>query len=157
MGIMFYKFYSVTIFSKCHGDVKSYSLVILIKGTNAGKKQNKANFTVCISSGISQLTNLDPPRKIPEGCYDCGDGFYNPQTRVIIDYKFRFLRNAGLEAGFKNTLVLTFHPSPIMKQFLIVSLLFGNGARKRTALAFTFLLNWQHPDIIPEEKRIDAI
>ncbi|XP_064379988.1 MORN repeat-containing protein 5 [Dromaius novaehollandiae] len=108
-------------------------------------------------AGISQLTNLDPPRKIPEGCYDCGDGFYNPQTRVIIDYKFRFLRNAGLEAGFKNTLVLTFHPSPIMKQFLIVSLLFGNGARKRTALAFTFLLNWQHPDIIPEEKRIDAI
>uniref|UniRef100_A0A8C4K2G6 MORN repeat containing 5 n=1 Tax=Dromaius novaehollandiae TaxID=8790 RepID=A0A8C4K2G6_DRONO len=47
-------------------------------------------------AGISQLTNLDPPRKIPEGCYDCGDGFYNPQTRVIIDYKFRFLRNAGM-------------------------------------------------------------
>uniref|UniRef100_A0A8B9NYB4 MORN repeat containing 5 n=1 Tax=Apteryx owenii TaxID=8824 RepID=A0A8B9NYB4_APTOW len=45
-------------------------------------------------AGISQLTNLDPPRKIPEGCYDCGDGFYNPKTRVIIDYKFRFLRNA---------------------------------------------------------------
>ncbi|XP_025905320.1 MORN repeat-containing protein 5, partial [Nothoprocta perdicaria] len=45
-------------------------------------------------AGISQLTNLDPPRKIPEGCYDCGDGFYNPETRVIIDYKFRFLRNA---------------------------------------------------------------
>ncbi|XP_009867951.1 PREDICTED: MORN repeat-containing protein 5-like, partial [Apaloderma vittatum] len=45
-------------------------------------------------AGISQLTNLDPPRKIPEGCYDCGDGFYNPETRVIVDYKFRFLRNA---------------------------------------------------------------
>ncbi|XP_071621810.1 MORN repeat-containing protein 5 [Heliangelus exortis] len=45
-------------------------------------------------AGISQLTNLDPPRKIPKGCYDCGDGYYNPETRVIIDYKFRFLRNA---------------------------------------------------------------
>ncbi|GAB0198536.1 MORN repeat-containing protein 5 [Grus japonensis] len=45
-------------------------------------------------AGISQLTNLDTPRKIPEGCYDCGDGFYNPETRVIVDYKLRFLRNA---------------------------------------------------------------
>ncbi|XP_069627319.1 MORN repeat-containing protein 5 isoform X2 [Haliaeetus albicilla] len=44
--------------------------------------------------GTSQLTNLDPPKKIPEGCYDCGDGFYNPETRVIVDYKLRFLRNA---------------------------------------------------------------
>ncbi|XP_071430507.1 MORN repeat-containing protein 5 isoform X2 [Pithys albifrons albifrons] len=44
--------------------------------------------------GIPQLTNLDPPKTIPEGCYDCGDGFYNPETRVIVDYKFRFLRNA---------------------------------------------------------------
>ncbi|XP_026716385.1 MORN repeat-containing protein 5 isoform X2 [Athene cunicularia] len=46
---------------------------------------------------ISQFTNLDPPRKIPEGCYDCGDGFYNPETRVIVDYKLRFLRNADDE------------------------------------------------------------
>ena len=45
--------------------------------------------------GRSQLTNDVPPRKIPEGCYDCGDGFYNPKTRVIVDYKFKFLRNAG--------------------------------------------------------------
>ncbi|CAM5103590.1 unnamed protein product [Natator depressus] len=45
-------------------------------------------------AGISQLTNLDPPRTIPTGCYDCGDGFYNPNTRVVIDYKLRFLRNA---------------------------------------------------------------
>ncbi|XP_036352627.1 MORN repeat-containing protein 5 [Ochotona princeps] len=43
---------------------------------------------------ICQLTNLDPPRKIPKGCYDCGDGFYNPITRVVKDYKNRFLRNA---------------------------------------------------------------
>nr|KAF6433963.1 MORN repeat containing 5 [Molossus molossus] len=26
-------------------------------------------------TGISQLTNMDPPRKIPFGYYDCGDGF----------------------------------------------------------------------------------
>ncbi|NWS87809.1 MORN5 protein, partial [Toxostoma redivivum] len=44
--------------------------------------------------GIPQLTNLDPPRIIPEGCYDCGDGFYNPETRVVVDYKHKFLRNA---------------------------------------------------------------
>ncbi|XP_021269396.1 MORN repeat-containing protein 5 isoform X1 [Numida meleagris] len=48
-------------------------------------------------AGISQLTNLDPPRNIPEGCYDCGDGFYNPKTRIVIDYKLRFLRNADDE------------------------------------------------------------
>ncbi|XP_023962038.1 MORN repeat-containing protein 5 isoform X4 [Chrysemys picta bellii] len=47
-------------------------------------------------AGISQLTNLDPPRTIPQGCYDCGDGFYNTNTRVVTDYKLRFLRNAGL-------------------------------------------------------------
>lgn len=46
--------------------------------------------------GISQLTNMDPPRKIPQGCYDCGDGFYNPATRIIKDYRNRFLRNAGM-------------------------------------------------------------
>ncbi|NXY05857.1 MORN5 protein, partial [Pteruthius melanotis] len=44
--------------------------------------------------GIPQLTNLDPPKIIPEGCYDCGDGFYNPKTRVVVDYKHKFLRNA---------------------------------------------------------------
>nr|XP_017528546.2 MORN repeat-containing protein 5 isoform X1 [Manis javanica] len=45
-------------------------------------------------AGISQLTNIDPPRKVPNGHYDCGDGFYNPLTRVIMDYRNRFLRNA---------------------------------------------------------------
>ncbi|XP_074067751.1 MORN repeat-containing protein 5 isoform X2 [Macrotis lagotis] len=45
-------------------------------------------------AGISQLTNMDPPRKIPQGYYDCGDGFYDPEARVIRDYKKRFLRNA---------------------------------------------------------------
>lgn len=57
-------------------------------------KQSKSFVVVVFNSGISQLTNLDPPRKIPAGCYDCGDGFYNPETRIVIDYKLRFLRNA---------------------------------------------------------------
>lgn len=39
---------------------------------------------------------MDPPRKIPKGCYDCGDGFYDPVTRIVKDYKNRFLRNAGM-------------------------------------------------------------
>lgn len=46
--------------------------------------------------GISQLSNMDPPRKIPAGYYDCGDGFYNPKTRVVRDYMNQFLRNAGM-------------------------------------------------------------
>uniref|UniRef100_A0A8C5MWA2 MORN repeat-containing protein 5 n=1 Tax=Leptobrachium leishanense TaxID=445787 RepID=A0A8C5MWA2_9ANUR len=45
-------------------------------------------------AGVSQLTDLDPPRKIPRGCYDCGDGFYDPVSRVVNDYQHRFLRNA---------------------------------------------------------------
>eukprot|EP00794_Sanderia_malayensis_P016296 gene16296-17931_t len=45
-------------------------------------------------AGRSQLTNKIPPRKIPEGCYDCGDGFYDPKTRIINDYSHKFLRNA---------------------------------------------------------------
>ncbi|CAL8321331.1 unnamed protein product [Lota lota] len=45
-------------------------------------------------AGESQLTDLDPPRVIPEGCYDCGDGFYDPSTRVVTTYTGRFLRRA---------------------------------------------------------------
>ncbi|XP_065068546.1 MORN repeat-containing protein 5-like isoform X2 [Rhopilema esculentum] len=45
-------------------------------------------------AGRSQLTNRIPPREIPEGCYDCGDGFYNPNTRIVNDYDGKFLRNS---------------------------------------------------------------
>ncbi|XP_049629039.1 MORN repeat-containing protein 5 [Suncus etruscus] len=45
-------------------------------------------------AGICQLTNMDPPRKVPLGHYDCGDGFYDPKTRIVRDYQNRFLRNA---------------------------------------------------------------
>jgi hypothetical protein len=47
-------------------------------------------------AGRSQLTNKVPPRTIPSNCYDCGDGFYNPETRVVNDYNGKFLRNAGI-------------------------------------------------------------
>lgn len=57
----------------------------------------KKKIKPCFSpSGIAQLTNLDPPKIIPKGCYDFADGFYNPKTRVIVDYKRRFLKNAGM-------------------------------------------------------------
>ncbi|XP_078128200.1 MORN repeat-containing protein 5 [Sander vitreus] len=45
-------------------------------------------------AGESQLTDLHPPRLIPDGCYDCGDGFYDPNTRVVTSHSGRFLRNA---------------------------------------------------------------
>jgi hypothetical protein len=45
-------------------------------------------------AGRSQLTNQTPARVIPKGCYDCGDGFYNPETRVVNSYNHKFLRNA---------------------------------------------------------------
>lgn len=45
-------------------------------------------------AGCSQLTNQDPPRSIPDGMYDCSDGFYDPQKRTILDYNLAFLRNA---------------------------------------------------------------
>ncbi len=46
-------------------------------------------------AGRSQLTNKIPSKNIPDKCYDCGDGFYNPETRIINDYNGKFLRNAG--------------------------------------------------------------
>ncbi len=36
-----------------------------------------------------------PSKNIPNECYDCGDGFYNPETRIVNDYNGKFLRNAG--------------------------------------------------------------
>lgn len=46
-------------------------------------------------TGESQLTEPPPPRTIPDGCYDCGDGFYDPRTRVVTSYEGGFLRSAG--------------------------------------------------------------
>ncbi|KAK7896273.1 hypothetical protein WMY93_021598 [Mugilogobius chulae] len=45
-------------------------------------------------AGESQLTDRHPARVIPAGCYDCGDGFYDPSSRVVTSYSGRFLRKA---------------------------------------------------------------
>ncbi|XP_070408396.1 MORN repeat-containing protein 5 isoform X2 [Nothobranchius furzeri] len=42
-------------------------------------------------SGDPRMTDLRP---IPDGCYDCVDGFCDPDTRVITSYSGEFLRNA---------------------------------------------------------------
>ncbi|KAL9960078.1 hypothetical protein ACROYT_G033482 [Oculina patagonica] len=44
-------------------------------------------------AGRSQLTDQDPPPTIPEGMYDCGDGFYDPVKRKIVNHDLVFLRN----------------------------------------------------------------
>lgn len=46
-------------------------------------------------AGETQLSSLHPPRIIPRGCYDCGDGFYDPGTRKVTSYEGVFLRKAG--------------------------------------------------------------
>ncbi|VDP64866.1 unnamed protein product [Schistosoma mattheei] len=45
--------------------------------------------------GRSQIVDKESRTQIPDGCYDTGDGFYNPLTRVVTDYNGCFLRNAG--------------------------------------------------------------
>lgn len=35
-------------------------------------------------AGKELRTNNDPPRTIPTGCYDVGDGFYDPQTKCVV-------------------------------------------------------------------------
>ena len=45
--------------------------------------------------GRTQLTDTEPAKEIPLGWYDCGDGLYNPQNRVVYTYAMKFLRNAG--------------------------------------------------------------
>lgn len=57
--------------------------------------QKKAFLILILFTGRSQLSNDVPPRSIPENCYDCGDGFYNPESRIVNDYSGKFLRNAG--------------------------------------------------------------
>lgn len=45
--------------------------------------------------GQTQLTNTEPYSEMPLGWYDCGDGLYNPENRVVYTYGMKFLRNAG--------------------------------------------------------------
>ena len=55
--------------------------------------------------GRSQLTNVDPPQTIPEGMYDCGDGFYDPVKRKVTNYHSGFLRNTGRLQRCTNQLI----------------------------------------------------
>ena len=48
-------------------------------------------------AGRSQLTDLDPPRAVPAGLYDAGDGFYDADKKIVFDYENKFLRNADDE------------------------------------------------------------
>ncbi|VDP98133.1 unnamed protein product [Trichobilharzia regenti] len=50
----------------------------------------------------SQLVDKEPRKQIPPGCYDTGDGFYDPLTRVVTDYTGRFLRNSGRSLALLN-------------------------------------------------------
>ncbi|XP_010770883.1 MORN repeat-containing protein 5 isoform X2 [Notothenia coriiceps] len=59
-------------------------------------------------AGESQLSDLHPPHIIPDGCYDCGDGSYDPKARVVTSYSGRFLRNADSNrAGLCVQLIIT--------------------------------------------------
>uniref|UniRef100_A0A8C4NEY8 MORN repeat-containing protein 5 n=1 Tax=Eptatretus burgeri TaxID=7764 RepID=A0A8C4NEY8_EPTBU len=45
-------------------------------------------------AGLTQLTHSPSARDIPEGCYECHDGFYNPNTREVSTYEHKLLRYA---------------------------------------------------------------
>uniref|UniRef100_A0A803YLL2 Uncharacterized protein n=1 Tax=Meleagris gallopavo TaxID=9103 RepID=A0A803YLL2_MELGA len=90
-------FIKVVVKRRCCFYGKRQGDVIFLSYFERSHKCSKSFLVVVSNLGISQLTNLDPPRKIPAGCYDCGDGFYNPETRIVTDYELRFLRNADDE------------------------------------------------------------
>jgi len=58
-------------------------------------RPNKSNKFLLYYVGQSQKVDEEPAKIIPLGWYDCGDGFYNPDNRVVYDYNMKFLRNAG--------------------------------------------------------------
>ena len=48
-----------------------------------------SRYQICLNEGLQPvtkelLTSEYTPRPIPEGCYDTGDGFYNPNTKCVI-------------------------------------------------------------------------
>lgn len=53
---------------------------------------------MCASTaGRTQLTDKEPSPDIPLGWYDCGDGLYNPENRVVYTHDNKFLRNADID------------------------------------------------------------
>lgn len=44
------------------------------------------------------MTDKDMVPEVPIGWYDCGDGLYNPENRVVYTYtENKFLRNADID------------------------------------------------------------
>jgi hypothetical protein len=50
--------------------------------------------------GRTQLTNDPIPKRIPNGSFDCGDGYYVPKDNIIYDYNGKELRIPGLCVPF---------------------------------------------------------
>ena len=51
-----------------------------------------------LAAGRTQLTDKVPSPSSPLGWYDCGNGVYNPENRVIYTYHEKeFLRNADID------------------------------------------------------------
>lgn len=50
------------------------------------------------------VNNIDGPRKIPQGTYDLGDGYYDPQKHMVCKYDGQFMRetNPGEEEWILN-------------------------------------------------------
>ncbi|XP_045923744.1 MORN repeat-containing protein 5 isoform X2 [Micropterus dolomieu] len=84
------RFYS----ERCNGLRPAEPLLQLIIMTCVREDFRAKQNNCFVHTGESQLTDLHPPLVIPDGCYDCGDGFYDPNTRVVNSYTGRFLRNA---------------------------------------------------------------
>ncbi|XP_028514494.1 MORN repeat-containing protein 5 [Exaiptasia diaphana] len=64
--------------------------------------KNNRMFAVELQNGLKPagrclVSNMIPPRVIPHGMYDSGDGFYDPAKRVLYTYDMRFLRTADDE------------------------------------------------------------
>lgn len=46
--------------------------------------------------GLTLITNdIKGPKRIPEGTYDIGDGYYDPVKRVVCEYDTSFKRDIG--------------------------------------------------------------
>ena len=74
--------------------------------------------------GLTLITNdIKGPKNIPEGCYDIGDGYYDPSKRVICDYDQNFKRD--LEPGEEEWIIEKSRYNP--KKFEDESHLDGNN------------------------------
>lgn len=44
--------------------------------------------------GLTLITNdVKGPKDVPEGCYDIGDGYYDPTKRILCEYDGNFKRD----------------------------------------------------------------